>query len=52
MIMRSLMAFAAVLGFGVTFLGLMLGLVDPYHSFVLIAFFFWAIVYATQEVKI
>lgn len=52
MMMRSLMAFVAVLGFGVTFLGALLGLVNPWHAFVLTGFFFWAIVYATTEVKI
>lgn len=51
-IMKCLMATAAVLGFGLTFLGCLLGLVNPLHAFILSVFFMWAVVYATACVDI
>lgn len=51
-IMKCLMATAAVLGFGVTLLGCLLGLVQPLPAIVLFGFFFWAVVYATAFVDI
>jgi hypothetical protein len=51
-IMKCLMATAAVLGFGLTFLGALLGLVQPLHAFILSGFFMWAVVYATACVDI
>lgn len=50
-IIFSIMALAAVLGFGVDLTGLALGLIDPLFGAATLGLFIWAIFYATAYIK-